>query len=188
MKQQVPNKGRQKRISKFLSYVLRHHPESIGIKLDKAGWTDVSGLLEAAERGGFPISLDELKAVVRENDKQRFSLSEDCTKIRANQGHTIPVDLGYKPTIPPKVLYHGTAQKNLNSIRKTGLTRGSRHHVHLCADPEAAEKVGRRYGKPIVLEIEAGKMYADGHKFYLSPNGVWLTEFVPPHYLSLHKE
>lgn len=174
---------RQKRISKFLSYVLRHHPESIGIELDSGGWAEVSQLLQGASRSGFRISLDELKIVVAENDKQRFSFSQDGLHIRANQGHSIPVDLGYSEVAPPDVLYHGTARRRLESIRAEGLLRGPRHHVHLSPDPVTAKKVGQRYGKAVVLEVEADRMHRDGYKFFLSANGIWLTEWVPAAYL-----
>ena len=177
------DRRRHKRISKFLSYVLRHHPDSIRIELDKGGWADVSKLLRAAEHNGLRITLDELRAVVKESDKQRFSFSEDGMYIRASQGHSIPVDLGYDEVTPPKALYHGTARRHLDSIRRDGLLRGSRHHVHLSADTVTAKKVGQRYGKPVVVEVRAGRMHSDGYKFYLSANKVWLTEYVPPSYL-----
>ncbi len=177
------DKRRQKRISKFLSYVLRHHPESIGIELDDNGWADVSDLLSGAEHNGFGITIDELRTVVKENDKKRFSLGKNAQRIRANQGHSIPVNLDYDEVIPPDVLYHGTARRRVDSIQTEGLLRGCRRHVHLSQDPDTAGKVGRRYGKPVVLKVEAGRMHWDGHKFYLSANGIWLTECVPPEYL-----
>lgn len=174
---------RRKRISKFLSFVLRHRPDSIGIELYDGGWADVSELLRAAEQTGLRITLDELRGVVKENDKQRFSFSEDGLRIRANQGHSVEVDLGYDEVVPPEVLYHGTARRRVESIRREGLLRGSRHHVHLSGDAKTARKVGQRYGKPIVLEVQAGRMHSDGYKFYPSANGIWLTEYVPPSYL-----
>lgn len=177
------NEQRQKRISKFLSYVLRHDPDSIGIELDAAGWADVSALLRGAARRGMRFTCDELKMVVEENDKQRYSLSADGQRIRANQGHSIAIDLGYDEVEPPEVLYHGTARHRLKSIRQEGLLRGSRHHVHLSPDAVTAKKVGQRYGKPVILEVQAKRMHTDGCKFYLSANGVWLTEHVPPSYL-----
>lgn len=179
----IMDKRRQKRISKFLSYVLRHHPESIGIELDNGGWADISELLREAKVNGLRITLDELETVVKENNKQRFSFSKDGQRIRASQGHSILVDLGYEEVIPPEILYHGTARQKLESIRQEGILRGSRHHVHLSPAPDTATKVGQRYGKPIVLRVQAGRMYSNGYKFYLSANGIWLTEYVPPEYL-----
>ena len=179
----VMDKRRHVRISKFLSYVLRHHPGSIGIELDSGGWADVSELLRGARRNGLAITADELRRVVRDNDKQRFSFSEDGVRIRASQGHSVGVDLGYEQVVPPDVLYHGTAQRRVDSICREGLSRGSRHHVHLSADVATARRVGQRYGKAIVLEVQAGRMSSDGYKFYLSANKIWLTEYVPPSYL-----
>jgi len=178
------DKQRQVKISKFLSYVLRHHPGSIGIELDEHGWADVSELLKGAEQSGFSIKPDELSVVVEENDKQRFSFSEDGRRIRAKYGHSIAVDLGYSPVVPPEILYHGTARRNLKSITADGLTKGNRYYVHLSPDPEIAISVGQRYGKPVVLEVEAGRMYSDGYKFYLcSESKVWLIEGVPAVYI-----
>lgn len=174
---------RQVKISKFLSYVLRHHPESIGIKLDKNGWADVKELLSGAEDNSFQITLDELTKVVKENDKQRFALSDDGLNIRVSYGHSIPLDLSYSPAVPPDVLYHGTAEKNLKSIRETGLVTGNRQHVHLSTDADTAASVGQRHGRPRVIVIQARQMYADGYRFYFATNKVWLTEYVPPEYL-----
>jgi len=176
-------KQRQIKISKFLSYILRHHPESIGVKLDKGGWVNVTDLLQAANKNEMKITMEELTTVVEQNDKQRFSFSEGARRIRANQGHSIPVELGLKPTAPPSILYHGTARRRIGSIREKGLLPGSREHVHLSPDPLAAEKVGRRYGKPVIIKIKADEMHRAGHQFYLSENGIWLTKFVPPQYL-----
>jgi len=144
------DKRRRKKVSKFLSYVLRHHPESIGVKLDSSGWADISELLAKAEKSGFRITRGELDKVVEENDKQRYSLSEDGLAIRANYGHSIDVDLGYTPKIPPGLLYHGTAVENLKSIRVNGLAKGGRQYVHLSPDSQMAVSVGSRHGKPIV--------------------------------------
>jgi putative RNA 2'-phosphotransferase len=179
------DKQKQNHISRFLSYVLRHHPENIGIKLDNGGWADVSELLRAAEVNGQRITLDELETVVKENDKQRFSFSIDGQRIRANQGHSIPVDLGCEEMIPPEILYHGTACQKLESIHQDGILRGNRQHVHLSPDPDTATKVGQRHGKPIVLKVQARQMHSKGYKFYLSDNGIWLTEHIPPEYLIL---
>jgi putative RNA 2'-phosphotransferase len=171
------------RVSKFLSLVLRHQPARIGIELDHAGWVDVSALLAACRAHGFPITLEELSAVVRENDKKRFAFNEDGNRIRASQGHSVQIELGYAPLTPPPVLYHGTASRLLASIRERGLLKGERHHVHLSADAVTAAKVGARHGEPHVIEVESGRMHADGYKFYRSDNGVWLTEHVPAKYL-----
>jgi len=173
------------RISKFLSLVLRHQPDKIGLALDEAGWTSVEKLMEASRRHGIEFTLEELRSVVANNDKKRFSLSEDGFQIRANQGHSIEVELGYEPAQPPETLFHGTAERFLNSIREKGLIKGRRHHVHLSADFETATKVGQRHGKPVVLQVKSGKMQQDGYSFYISANGVWLTEHVPVPYLDI---
>lgn len=177
------SKERLVKTSKFLSLVLRHQPELIGITLDSAGWTSVSDLLRACQTHGRPLTLEQLSEVVAGNDKQRFSFSEDGQKIRANQGHSVKVDLGYCAATPPDTLYHGTTENFLPSIRKEGLQRGARHHVHLSADEETARKVGGRRGRPVVLKVLSGRMHREGHQFFLSANGVWLTEQVPPQYL-----
>jgi putative RNA 2'-phosphotransferase len=166
--------------SRFLSRVLRHAPESVGLTLDEAGWVDVDALMEAARGAGVPLDRATLDRVVGENDKQRFALSEDGRRIRASQGHSVPVALGLEPRTPPEVLYHGTADRNLNSIRRDGLRPGRRTHVHLSLDEETAVAVGRRHGRPVVLRVLAGRMHAAGHAFYRSDNGVWLTDAVPP--------
>ncbi len=183
------DKKRQIKISKFLSYVLRHHPGSIGIELDKHGWADVSELLKGAERSGFIIEPGELNMVVKENDKRRFSFSEDGLRIRAKYGHSIAVDLGYSPVVPPEILYHGTARRNLESIRANGLTKGNRYYVHLSPDHETAVSVGQRHGKPIILEVLSGQMHSDGYKFYFCPESkVWLTDGVSASYLRFPDE
>jgi putative RNA 2'-phosphotransferase len=176
--------NRAVRISKFLSLVLRHQPERIDLSLDQSGWASVEQLIEASRRRGVEFTLEELQNVVASNDKKRFSLSEDGLRIRANQGHSIEVELGYAPTAPPGILYHGTAERFLTSIKQQGLIKGKRRHVHLSADLDTAMKVGRRHGKPVVLRIEAGRMSQDGFIFYLSTNGVWLTDRVPVQYLT----
>jgi putative RNA 2'-phosphotransferase len=171
------------RISKFLSLVLRHRPEKIGLSLGQSGWVLVEQLIEASRGHGVEFTLEELQNVVAGNDKKRFSLSEDGLWIRANQGHSIKVELGYAPTVPPEILYHGTAERFLTSIKQQGLIKGKRHHVHLSADIDTATKIGLRHGRPVVLRVKAGLMYRDGFVFYLSANGVWLTEHVPVQYL-----
>ncbi|MCX6031787.1 MAG: RNA 2'-phosphotransferase [Chloroflexi bacterium] len=170
-------------ISKFLSRVLRHHPEDLGLFLDAQGWADVAQLLTQARRHGVVITPEPLQEIVAQNDKQRFAFSEDGTRIRASQGHSIPVDLGLEPTQPPEFLYHGTAARFVTAIRERGLVPGHRNHVHLSADEDTAARVGGRHGSPIVLEVRAGLMHAAGYRFYLSANGVWLTEHVPVEYL-----
>lgn len=172
-----------KHTSKFLSLVLRHQPERIGIVLDDAGWTDVDTLLARAAAHGTSITRDELAEIVRSSDKQRFALSPDGTRIRANQGHSVEVALDLPPAPPPAVLYHGTVDRFLDSIRRSGLIKGARHHVHLSADRETAAKVGARRGKPVLLEIRADAMADAGHVFYRSANGVWLVEAVPPEFV-----
>lgn len=171
------------RTSKFLSLILRHHPEKVGLKLDEAGWVGVAELLSALAAHGHKLTQQELETVVFTNDKQRFAFSPDGLRIRANQGHSVEVELAYAPAVPPIVLYHGTAPQFLSSIRTQGLLKGQRHHVHLSADTATAQQVGGRRGKPVVLTVQADKMHADGHIFYCSANGVWLTEHVPPQYL-----
>jgi putative RNA 2'-phosphotransferase len=170
--------------SKFLALVLRHDPGKIGVELDRAGWVSVDVLLEAARAHGRRLSRDQLDRVVAHNDKKRFEFDETGTRIRASQGHSVPVDLGYAPSEPPEVLYHGTATRFLDPIFRDGLVAGKRHHVHLSADAATAVKVGSRHGKVAVLLVAAGRMRADGHEFYRSTNGVWLTERVPVGYLS----
>jgi len=172
-----------KRISKFLSLVLRHEPGKIGIILDENGWTDCRELIDAAARHGKHFDHATLLKVVRENDKQRFALSEDGHRIRANQGHSVKVDLALEPKTPPGHLYHGTVAKYLDAIRETGLRKGERHHVHLSPDLVTATKVGERRGQPVILTIRAAEMSAAGHPYYLSENGVWLTDAVPPEFI-----
>jgi putative RNA 2'-phosphotransferase len=171
------------RTSKFLSLVLRHKPETIGIELDAQGWTSVSDLLQALSRSSHPLSLSELQEVVRSNDKQRFSFNEDQSRIRASQGHSLTIDLGYEEAVPPAILFHGTSERFLTSIRQQGLIKGQRHHVHLSTDTEVARNVGKRYGKPVVLSIASEQMNKDGHLFFRSANSVWLTERVPVEYI-----
>lgn len=167
------------KISRFLSFVLRHRPDRIGITLDKQGWVSVDELLGACARHGRRISREELKSAVTANDKKRFSFSADGLRIRASQGHTVEVDLGYDLLDPPELLYHGTVERYLKSIRQNGLQKGRRHHVHLSADRETASGIGSRYGIPVVLAVRAGEMEWAGMKFYRSANGVWLTDSVP---------
>jgi putative RNA 2'-phosphotransferase len=171
------------RMSKFLSLVLRHQPQKIGLALDAQGWARVDDVITQANRHGVALTLAVLEQVVRLNDKKRFAFSEDGLLIRASQGHSISVDLGLEPVEPPAVLYHGTADRFIASIREKGLLAGRRDHVHLSADEATAVKVGRRHGRPVVLRVQAAEMQEAGHRFYLSANGVWLTGHVPAGFL-----
>lgn len=169
------------RVSKYVAKHLRHQPERIGVVLDEQGWVDVDVLLRAAAAHGFPIGRDELERVVRDDGKQRYALEDG--RIRANQGHSVVVDLGLAVSEPPAWLYHGTVARNLGGIRERGLLPMGRHHVHLSPDRETAVRVGARRGRPVVLAVDAGAMRADGHAFRVSANGVWLAERVPPEYI-----
>lgn len=169
--------------SKFLSLVLRHQPEAIGLQLDDQGWVAVDELLRCSQQGPYPLTHELLEEVVRTNNKQRFAFSPDGMRIRASQGHSIDVDLALSPLEPPEVLFHGTADRNIASIRQGGLRKGQRQHVHLSSDEQTAIKVGQRHGKPEVLTIRAGEMHRQGHLFYRSENGVWLTDHVPPQFI-----
>lgn len=173
------------KISKFLSLILRHSPQTVGIKIDrKGGWTDVPTLIQKVnQHGKCHLNMEILEEIVRTDEKQRYSFNQNKTKIRANQGHSIPVDLELKEQIPPEVLYHGTAERFSASIAEQGLLSMNRQYVHLSGDEETAIKVGKRHGKQKVLKVQAGEMYRQGYRFYLSENHVWLTEHVPPKFL-----
>ncbi|MCB8921494.1 MAG: RNA 2'-phosphotransferase [Ardenticatenaceae bacterium] len=171
------------RYSKFLSLVLRHRPERIGLTLDDGGWADVTELLYKANAANVPLTPELLQQVVAENNKQRFAFNQDGTRLRASQGHSIPVDLGLTPVTPPPILYHGTATKYMASIQQQGLRPCRRHHVHLSGDGETAVAVGQRHGTPMVLIIQAEQMYQAGYAFYRSANGIWLTDHVPSTYI-----
>ncbi len=170
--------------SKFLSLILRHQPETIGLVLDENGWADVEELLRKANDYGRPISRPLLERIVAENDKKRFAFNETGERIRASQGHSIEIDLALTPVEPPPQLFHGTATRFVESICEKGLIPGSRQHVHLSADRETAVKVGQRHGKPIVLSVDSMAMVQAGHVFFLSANGVWLTDHVPAEFLT----
>lgn len=172
-------------LSKFLSLVLRHEPEHIGIKLDDAGWVNVDELLSRSAAAGRPLDRSTLQRIVDSSDKQRFALTADGLRIRANQGHSVTVDLGLAPVEPPASLYHGTAEHAVPSILASGLNRGSRHHVHLSESSGTATAVGRRNGAPVLLRVAAGRMHAEGHRFYRSDNGVWLCDAVPPSFIEV---
>lgn len=171
------------RISKFLSLVLRHHPELIGIVLDEQGWTDVATLLVKARPKLPGLDMASLEHVVATSPKQRFAFDSDKARIRASQGHSVAVELGYSATEPPASLYHGTVPRFLDAIRRDGLLKMSRHHVHLSKDLETAESVAKRRGEAVILHVRAGEMHAAGHEFFVSENGVWLTDHVPPQFI-----
>ena len=166
--------------SKFLSLILRHAPEKIGLALDANGWADIGQLLAQAARHGRSLSREDLNEVVARDGKTRYAISDDGLRIRANQGHSLAaVDIGLPPAAPPAMLYHGTASRFVEAIRAAGLLPGSRNHVHLSSNRETAVAVGARHGKPVVLTVDAAAMQAHGHAFYVSANGVWLTHAVP---------
>ncbi|MBT2509754.1 RNA 2'-phosphotransferase [Streptomyces sp. ISL-98] len=169
------------KVSKYLSKHLRHQPERIGITLDENGWVEIETLIKAAAEHGFRFTRAELDHVVAANDKQRFAI--DGSRIRANQGHTVEVDLGLPEAEPPAYLYHGTVARSLDAIRTEGLRPMARHDVHLSPDRETATRVGARRGRPVVISVDAGAMHRAGHIFRVSANGVWLTASVPPEYL-----
>ena len=173
-----------KKTSVFISLILRHKPETIGISLDEHGWADVRELIDGINKTGkYRIDMNTLEGIVRTDNKQRYSFNEDKTLIRANQGHSINVDVELTEAVPPEQLFHGTGEKYVSSIRKEGLKPQSRLYVHLSKDKETAEKVGARHGRPHIFFVYSGKMHRAGYKFYLSENGVWLTKAVPPEFL-----
>lgn len=179
------NEQQKKKTSKFLSYVLRHHPELINLNLDENGWANVDELITKSKRDSYEgFTFEELDEIVQTNEKKRFAFNEDKTRIRASQGHSIEINLALISRQPPEFLYHGTAQSNIESILEKGIEKRSRQHVHLSQDKETATKVGMRHGKPIILTISTGKMFEDGIEFYLSDNEVWLTDFVAAKYIS----
>ena len=171
------------RVGRYLCLILRHKPEAAGITLDEYGWADVRALLRGiADR--YPITMEQLEEIVRTDSKSRYSFNEDKTKIRANQGHSIPVDVGLPELAPPEILYHGTGERFLESILAQGLLPMSRLYVHLTDRYDTARTVGARHGTPVVLTILSGQMHRDGYRFYRAVNGVWLTERVPPEYFA----
>lgn len=180
------NQQQERKFSQFLSLILRHNPGKIGLQLDRHGWASVPDLIDKVNKARkLPITQSDLEQVVANDNKQRYSLNEDKSHIRANQGHSINIDLGLDPQTPPAVLYHGTASRFVDSILEKGLLAGSRQHVHLSLDIKTAIIVGKRHGKPVILKIDTAKMSADDHLFYLSDNNVWLTDHVPVKYLSV---
>jgi putative RNA 2'-phosphotransferase len=177
------DKRRLTTVSKYLSKHLRHEPERLGLELAPGGWVGVDDLLAACAANRFPVSRAELEEVVATNDKQRFSFDETGQRIRANQGHSTPVDLQLEPATPPDVLYHGTAEASVKAVLRDGVKKMARHHVHLSTTVATATAVGRRHGEPVILVVDAAAMHRAGILFYLSANGVWLVDHVPPEYL-----
>lgn len=177
------NEKRLVKISKKLSFLLRHQPEAAGLELSPEGWVSVTALLEGFSQNFFSISLSELEEVVAKNNKKRFAFNSDKSQIRASQGHSVNVNLGYEAQEPPAELYHGTASRYLKSIRQEGLKKQNRHHVHLSSNTETAKQVGSRHGVPVVLKVYAAAMHREGYTFFVSENGVWLVEAVPSKYL-----
>lgn len=171
------------KLSKFIALILRHKPETIGISLDKNGWASVRELIDGMNQSGYSVDMETLEEIVCTDEKGRYSFNDDKTKIRANQGHSVNVDVELKEAVPPKTLYHGTAERFCESIRAEGLKPMSRLYVHLSKDFETAVKVGKRHGKPFVFVVKTGEMYKRGYKFWISENGVWLTKAVPPEFL-----
>ena len=169
-------------VSKYMSLILRHKPETIGISLDEHGWANVEDLITGIAKDN-EFNMEILEEIVRRDEKQRYSFNEDKTLIRANQGHSIPVDVELEEWVPPEILWHGTGEKYVESIDREGLISKSRLYEHLSKDEDTAIKVGSRHGKPVIYNVKAKQMYDDGYKFYLSVNGVWLTKEVPVKYL-----
>lgn len=172
------------RLSKLLSKWLRHDPASAGLVLDAQGWTGVDDLLAALTRAQAGCDWERLLRIVEASDKQRFELSGDAARIRARQGHSVAVELDWPEREPPAILYHGTVERFIAAIMAEGLRPMARHHVHLSPDEETAQRVGARRGKPVILRVQAGRMFAEGRRFQLTSNGVWLTEHVPPEYIA----
>lgn len=170
------------KVSKYLALILRHKPEEVGISLDDHGWANVQELIEGVNKT-HRLNMEMLEEIVETDSKQRYSFNEDKTKIRANQGHSVNVDVELEEVKPPEYLWHGTGEKYINSIKEIGLVKKSRLYVHLSGDYETAVLVGKRHGKPVVFYVKSGQMYTDGYKFFKSKNGVYLTDFVPVEYL-----
>lgn len=182
------NDKQRKHASKFLSKHLRHDPAGIGLTLEEGGWVPVTALLDGCRKAGLALSPTELAEIVASSDKQRFAFDDTGNRIRANQGHSVEVDLQLEPVPPPAILFHGTGHPTAPTILAEGLRKMARHHVHLSPDAETATRVGARHGRPVILLVDAAGMAAAGHQFYVSANGVWLTDEVPPAYLSLAED
>lgn len=181
----MPKTKSSQRISRFMALVLRHEPDAANTVLDREGWTSVAELLRGMSANGYAVTRDQLDAIVAEDAKGRYSFSSDGSKIRANQGHSVDIQMTFEQLPPPPLLYHGTVSRSLDMIFRDGLRKMRRHHVHLSADFQTATDVGARRGRPIVLEVRAATMADDGYAFYRSSNGVWLVDAVPQIYLSI---
>ena len=179
-------KSERIKASKFLSYVLRHHPEEIDLELDMFGYAEISSLLEKCS-SRFTLTVDDLRQIMQESEKQRFAFDAECKKIRATHGHSIPVKLAAEPSEPPEFLYHGTAERTLQEILRDGIKPMARNYVHLSKDKATAKSVGSRHGRPVVLLVKAKEMYEKGVSFYLVDEGHWLTEYVAPEFLEIVK-
>lgn len=179
------NEKRLVKASKYLARHLRHEPERLGLTLEPGGWVRVDALLAACRSHSFALTRRELIEVVERNDKRRFSLDASGSRIRANHGHSIDLDLDLVQDVPPVILFHGTSHAAIGSVMASGIDKMGRRHVHLSRDLDSARKVGRRHGRPVVFEVEAGRMHDDGFAFFQSSSGIWLTETVPPSYLGL---
>lgn len=177
------NEQQKRKISTFMSLVLRHKPQEIGLQLDENGWASVSEFLDKMNSKGNNLDFESLEEIVATNDKKRFAFNDEKTKIRASQGHSVTIDLALQKIVPPEILFHGTVEKFISEIKSKGLLKMRRQHVHLSKDKETAIKVGSRRGNPIILIVDCAKMYQDGFKFYQSENGVWLTDTVPSNYI-----
>ena len=177
------NEQNKIKTGKFLSLILRHSPELIGIEMDSQGWVNIKELISKCAAKGKRFSMADLEEIVETNNKRRYSFNEDKTKIRANQGHSIDVDLEFSPVEPPEILYHGTAESFYNSIMEKGIIKKNRQHVHLSDNRTTAHNVGARHGKPLILRVLSGEMHTDGIEFFLSENGVWLTDYIDPKYI-----
>lgn len=179
----MTDKNSYTQLSKFLSLVLRHKPEEVGIELDPNGWTNVKELIQKMNSHGKQIDLETLEIIIETNNKRRFSFNGDKSLVRANQGHSVEVDLGYSTKVPPKKLFHGTGAKYVESIYETGIQKRNRHHVHLSKDVETAISVGQRHGKAVIFEILSHEMFKEGFEFFESENGVWLTDEIPVRFM-----
>ncbi|MFB5652563.1 RNA 2'-phosphotransferase [Leptospira wolffii] len=174
------------KISKHISYVLRHNPDSIGLKLDSHGWADVKELISKSEDHGIYCSIETIHRILVQSKKSRFELSSNGKRIKAKHGHSIQVEIGLLPNFPPSILYHGTTLKNIESIKENGILRMSRVYVHLSTNPIEARKIGERHGKPLVFAIKAQEMHRNGYEFYISDNNIWLTKVVPKEFISIY--